>query len=88
MKGFAAYKVASSVTSHEGWGLGSYCNYTSDPSIRQDHGFAAPRTPGVRFHHLLVVSLGGMGQYEHVINDTGSATSGSSTVPSTVVSYP
>ncbi|MFD6431754.1 coagulation factor 5/8 type domain-containing protein [Streptomyces venezuelae] len=88
VKGFAAYKVANSVTSHEGWGLGSYCNYTSDPSIRQDHGFAAPRTPGVKFHDLLVVSLGGMGQYEHVINDTGSATSGSSTVPSTVVSYP
>ncbi|QES40030.1 coagulation factor 5/8 type domain-containing protein [Streptomyces venezuelae] len=88
VKGFAAYKVAGSVTSHEGWGLGSYCNYTSDPSIRQDHGFAAPRTPGVKFHDLLVVSLGGMGQYEHVINDTGSATSGSSTVPSTVVSYP
>ncbi|MFE0172206.1 coagulation factor 5/8 type domain-containing protein [Streptomyces sp. NPDC059002] len=88
VKGFAAYKVDGSVTSHEGWGLGSYCNYTADPSIRQDHGFAAPKTPGVTFHDLLVVSLGGMGQYEHVINDTGSATSGSSTVPSTVVSYP
>ncbi|QEU96660.1 hypothetical protein [Streptomyces kanamyceticus] len=88
VKGFAAYKVDGSVTSHEGWGLGSYCNYTADPGIRQDHGFAAPRTPGVRFHDLLVVSLGGMGQYEHVINDTGSATSGSSTVPSTVIAYP
>ncbi|MEU1335279.1 coagulation factor 5/8 type domain-containing protein [Streptomyces sp. NPDC005865] len=88
VKGFAAYKVENSVTSHEGWGLGSYCNYTSDPSIRQDHGFAAPRTSGVKFHDLLVVSLGGKGQYEHVINDTGAATSGTSTVPSTVVSYP
>ncbi|WP_329113340.1 coagulation factor 5/8 type domain-containing protein [Streptomyces sp. NBC_01465] len=88
VKGFAAYKVADSVTAHEGWGLGSYCNFTADSTIRQDHGFAAPNTPGVKFHGLLVVSLGGMGQYEHVINDIGSATSGTSTVPSTVVSYP
>ncbi|MFF1565656.1 coagulation factor 5/8 type domain-containing protein [Streptomyces sp. NPDC058293] len=88
VKGFAAYKVADSVTTHEGWGLGSYCNYTSDNTIRQDHGFAAPNTSGVKFHDLLVVSLGGQGQYEHVINDIGAATSGTSTVPSTVVSYP
>ncbi|WP_329436780.1 MULTISPECIES: coagulation factor 5/8 type domain-containing protein [unclassified Streptomyces] len=88
VKGFAAYKVADSVTTHEGWGLGSYCNYTSDNTIRQDHGFAAPNTSGVKFHDLLVVSLGGQGQYEHVINDIGAATSGTSTVPSTVVAYP
>ncbi|MFF1356740.1 coagulation factor 5/8 type domain-containing protein [Streptomyces sp. NPDC058297] len=88
VKGFAAYKVADSVTTHEGWGLGSYCNYTADNTIRQDHGFAAPNTSGVKFHDLLVVSLGGMGQYEHVINDIGAATSGTTTVPSTVVSYP
>ncbi|MFD7291683.1 coagulation factor 5/8 type domain-containing protein [Streptomyces sp. NPDC059897] len=88
MKGFAAYKVADSVTSHEGWGLGSYCFYNVDPTIVQHHGFAAPNTPGVKFHDLLVVSLGGKGQYEHVINDAGAATSGSDTVPSTVVSYP
>jgi hypothetical protein len=54
----------------------------------QHHGFAAPNTPGVRLHDLLVVSLGGNGQYERVINDIGSPTSGTSTVPSTVVSYP
>ncbi|MHB9755916.1 coagulation factor 5/8 type domain-containing protein [Streptomyces sp. BYX5S] len=88
LKGFAAYKVADSVTSHEGWGMGSYCFYNVDPTIVQHHGFAAPNTPGVKFHDLLVVSLGGKGQYEHVINDIGAATSGSDTVPSTVVSYP
>ncbi|WP_420031731.1 coagulation factor 5/8 type domain-containing protein [Streptomyces sp. cg28] len=88
VKGFAAYKVADSVTDHEGWGLGSYCFYNTDPTIRQDHGFAAPDRPGVKFHGLSVVSLGGKGQFEHVINDTGAATSGSDTVPSTVVSYP
>ncbi|MFF0290440.1 discoidin domain-containing protein [Streptomyces sp. NPDC005262] len=88
VKGYAAYKVADSVAHHEGWGLGSYCYFNVDPTIRQDHGFEAPVKTGVKFHDLLVVSLGGQGQYEHVINSTGSPTSGTSTVPSTVVSFP
>ncbi|RYJ29872.1 endo-1,4-beta-xylanase A precursor [Streptomyces sp. L-9-10] len=88
IKGYAAYKVADNVTTHEGWGLGSYCYYNVDPSIRQAHGFAAPAVPGVRFHGLLVVSLSGNGQYDHVINAIGAATSGTTTVPSTVVSFP
>ncbi|WP_406099141.1 discoidin domain-containing protein [Streptomyces sp. NBC_01013] len=87
-KGYAAYKVDDTVTTHEGWGLGSYCYFNVDPTIRQDHGFQAPVKPGVKFHDLLVVSLGGQGQYEHVINNTGSPTSGTSTVPSNVVSFP
>ncbi|QIQ06333.1 discoidin domain-containing protein [Streptomyces liangshanensis] len=88
IRGYAAYKVADSVNNHEGWGLGSYCNYTSDPNIIQEHGFQAPVKPGVKFHDLLVVSLGGMGQYNHVINSLGSATSGTSTIPSTITSFP
>ncbi|GAA2596609.1 coagulation factor 5/8 type domain-containing protein [Streptomyces lienomycini] len=88
VKGYAAYKVGDGVTEHEGWGLGSYCYYNVNPSIVQHHGFAAPNRPGVRFHGLLVVSLGGQGQYECVINDTGSPTSGTDTVPSKVVQYP
>ncbi|MFI1048093.1 coagulation factor 5/8 type domain-containing protein [Streptomyces griseoruber] len=88
LKGYAAYKVGDDVTTHEAWGLGSYCYYNVDPTIVQHHGFAAPNTPGVKFHDLLVISLGGNGQYEAVINDTGAPTSGTSTVPSTVVSYP
>ncbi|MFC9817783.1 discoidin domain-containing protein [Streptomyces virginiae] len=88
IKGYAAYRVADSVEVHEGWGLGSYCYYNVDPTIRQEHGFQVPVKPGVRFHDLLVVSLGGNGQYEHVINGTGAPTSGTSTVPSTIVSFP
>ncbi|MFF0199643.1 coagulation factor 5/8 type domain-containing protein [Streptomyces sp. NPDC005017] len=88
VRGYAAYRVGDRVTTHEGWGLGSYCYYNVDPTIVQEHGFAAPVRPGVRFHGLSVVSLGGNGQYAHVINGIGSPTSGTSTVPSTVVSYP
>ncbi|MFJ2699336.1 discoidin domain-containing protein [Streptomyces rochei] len=89
-QGYAAYRVDDSVDTHEAWGLGSYCNYNVDPGIRQDHGFKTPVKPGVKFHSLLVVSLGGMGHYNHVINDTGASTvpAGTSTVPSTVVSFP
>ncbi|MDF6022605.1 discoidin domain-containing protein [Streptomyces sp. JH34] len=88
IKGYAAYKVGDSVTTHEGWGMGSYCYFNVDPTIRQQHGFQAPVKPGVKFHDLLVVSLGGQGQYDHVINNTGSPTSGTSTIPSQVVSFP
>ncbi|MFE6286122.1 discoidin domain-containing protein [Streptomyces sp. NPDC057877] len=89
-RGYAAYRVDDSVDTHEAWGLGSYCNYNVDPTIIQDHGFRSPIKPGVRFHTLLTVSLGGQGHYAHVINDTGASTvpGGTSTVPSTVVSYP
>ncbi|MFJ5775320.1 discoidin domain-containing protein [Streptomyces sp. NPDC093094] len=87
-KGYAAYRVDDSVNTHEGWGLGSYCYYNVDPAIRQDHGFKAPVKPGVKFHSLLTVSLGGNGQFNHVINDTGAPTEGTATVPSTVVNFP
>ncbi|MDX2703503.1 discoidin domain-containing protein [Streptomyces sp. PA03-6a] len=87
-KGWAAYKVDDSVNTHEAWGLGSYCNFTTDPTIRMDHGFEVPVKSGIKMHDVLVVSLGGMGQYDHVINGTGAATSGTSTTPSTVVSFP
>ncbi|MFJ6805186.1 coagulation factor 5/8 type domain-containing protein [Streptomyces anulatus] len=87
-KGYAAYRVDDSVDQHEGWGMGSYCYYNVDPTIIQEHGFEAPVKPGVRFHSLLVVSLGGNGQYEHVINDVGSPTSGPDTIPSQVVNFP
>ncbi|MEU6194731.1 discoidin domain-containing protein [Streptomyces sp. NPDC047061] len=86
--GYAAYKVADTVTTHEAWGLGSYCNYTADPTIVQSNGFQVPTGSGIKMHDLLVISLGGMGQYAHVVNTTGSPTSGTSTTPSKVVQFP
>ncbi|MFE7235556.1 discoidin domain-containing protein [Streptomyces sp. NPDC002405] len=86
--GYAAYKVADTVNTHEAWGLGSYCNFTADPSIVQAHGFQVPVKSGVKLHDILVISLGGQGQYAHVVNNTGAPTSGTSTVPSKVVQFP
>jgi hypothetical protein len=88
IRGWAAYKVADHVTQHDAWGLGSYCVFTSDASITSDNGFEVPRTPGVRMHSLLTVSLGGVGTYEHVINGVGPRAAGTETVPAKVVSYP
>jgi F5/8 type C domain-containing protein len=86
--GYAAYKVADGVTSHEAWGLGSYCNFTADPTIAADRGFEVPVNANVRFHDILTVSLGGKGVISHVINNTGGAAQGTATVPVNVVSFP
>jgi F5/8 type C domain len=85
--GWAAYKVGASVTSHEAWGLGSYCYFTTDPSIAAYHSFEAPVNANVKFHDVLTVSLG-KGSITHVINDTGDAAVPSAVVPHNVVSYP
>ncbi|MEV7076411.1 discoidin domain-containing protein [Streptomyces sp. NPDC091972] len=86
--GYAAYKVADTVNVHEAWGLGSYCNYTSDPSIVQHHGFQVPVKAGIKLHSIQVISLGGKGQYAHVVNDTGAPTSGTDTIPSKITQFP
>lgn len=72
-RGFAAYQVASSVTSHQAWGLGSYCFFNKNPAVVADRAFEAPSVPGVRFHDMVTVSLGGKGTIMHVINGVGPA---------------
>jgi hypothetical protein len=80
-KGFDAYSVAPSVTSHEAWGLGSYCFFNTNPSVAAEHAFEAPIGPHVRFHDMITVSLGGgRGSILHVINDTGPAATAGATV--------
>jgi hypothetical protein len=88
VNGFAAYKVADSVKTHEAWGLGSYCFFNVDPSIHARRAFEVPVTPGVKLHDILTVSLGGVGTIDHVVNDTGAAAQGSSTTPVNIVSFP
>ncbi|MFJ8134424.1 RICIN domain-containing protein [Streptomyces sp. NPDC096013] len=70
-KGYPAYKVAANVTSHEAWGLGSYCYFSSNSSVVADHAFEVPSVSGVRFHDMVTVSLGGVGTISHIINSTG-----------------
>ena len=85
--GYAAYKVGALVTSHNAWGVGSYCNFTHDSSLVADHAFEVPNRPGVTFHDLVTVSLGGAGTIRHIINTMGaSANSGSTNAY--LVNYP
>jgi hypothetical protein len=86
-QGFSAYKVGPNVTSHEAWGLGSYCYFSTNPSVASAHAYESPNTPGVRFHDMVTVSLNYQGTITHVINNTGPATP-SGTKAVNLVSYP
>jgi hypothetical protein len=87
--GYAAYKVADSVTTHEGWGLGSYCFFNVDPTIHASHAFEVPVKPGVKLHDILDLSIIGDGVIDHVVNDFGSSTADlPPTTPVYVASYP
>jgi hypothetical protein len=87
VNGFAAYKVGNNVTSHEGWGLGAYCFFNTNPAVSASHAFEVPTAAGVLFHDILSVSLNFKGVITHVINNTGGTTP-SGTVPVNVVSFP
>ena len=85
--GWAAYKVADSVKTHEGWGLGSYAFFNVDPTIHASRAFEVPVTPGVKLHGILTLSITDHGMIDHVVNDFGPATD-ANTTPVNIVSYP
>jgi hypothetical protein len=86
--GWAAYKVADHVRTHELWGGGAYIFTNVDPSIHAAHGFEVPVTPGVRLHHVLTVNLSA-GTIDHVVNDTGAPVDNSNTgQPSFIAEFP
>lgn len=88
--GWAAYKVADSVMSHELWGGGAYVFNQNNPSIHTSNGFEVPVTPGVNLHHILTVNLSA-GTIDHVVNGVGAAATGEPGhigTPIYVVEYP
>ncbi|MET8200216.1 discoidin domain-containing protein [Micromonospora taraxaci] len=70
-RGYAAYKVADSVTSHQAWGLGSYSYFNVNPAVVAERSFEVPNNPNVRFTNMVTVSLGGVGTINRVINNAG-----------------
>jgi hypothetical protein len=87
--GYAAFKVADSVRSFQGYGMGSYIFTNVDPDIHVSHAFEVPVSSGVQLHDLLTVNLSGPGTIDHVVNDTGDpVSSANKDVPSQVVNYP
>jgi hypothetical protein len=86
--GWAAYKVADSVKTHELWGGGAYIFTNVDPTIHAARGFEVPVAPGVALHHVMTVNLSA-GTIDHVVNDTGALVDNSNTgTPSFVASFP
>lgn len=72
--GWASYKVGGAVTAHEAWGLGIYSVFLS-PNVTLSRAIEVPRTPGIRFHHMITVALGDKGEISNVIDDQGGPTS-------------
>jgi hypothetical protein len=70
--GFASYKVAQSVTSHEAWGVGVY-SFFRDAPVKAHSAIEAPDGADIKFHNLTTVWLSGKAGSEisHIINDTG-----------------
>jgi hypothetical protein len=86
--GYPAFYIPSSVTSFQGYGMGSYTFFNQGVDIQNAMAFQSPDTPGVQFHDILTVFLTGSGGIQSVINGTGAAADAASGGPSNVVSYP
>lgn len=85
--GWASYKVANSVNSHEAWGLGIYSVFI-EPHVVLSRAIEVPRKPGVRFHHMITVALGNHGEISNVIDDKGGATAIKPRVTPKVAEFP
>jgi uncharacterized protein involved in high-affinity Fe2+ transport len=85
--GYPAFYIPNSVTTFQGYGMGSYSNFDVGPAIENAMGFQAPATSGVVFHDVFTVWLNNFGGIESVINGTGAAVSSTAAGPSNVVSY-
>lgn len=69
--GYASYKVADAVTSHEAWGLGVY-SYFRDAPVKLENAIEAPEA--AKIHHMTTVWLNGTpgSEITHVVNGKGS----------------
>ena len=85
--GYVAYKVADGVTSHEAWGLGSYCYFNVNGAVKADNAYEVPNATGVKMHDLVTVSLGNNGSISHIINGVGPVTPTDSS-PAKLLAYP
>jgi hypothetical protein len=93
VNGWAALKVADTVKSFSGYGMGSYSFFNQGLDIFAANAFEVPTNLAAgSLHDLLTIFLDpgiGKGGILNVINDTGgSSTIANPDVPVTVVSYP
>jgi hypothetical protein len=87
VNGWASYKVAEGVSSHEAWGLGVYSVF-EHPDVVLTRAIETPNRREVRFHDMITVALGDHGEIRHVIDDTGAATAIHPRVTPKVTNFP
>ena len=87
VNGWASYKVADGVTSHEAWGLGIYSVFRK-PNVVLTRAIEVPKNPNVKFHDIITVKLGNNGEISNAINDAGGKTVGNPRVTPKVTQYP
>jgi hypothetical protein len=87
VNGWASYKLADGVKSHEAWGLGIYSVFIY-PDVVLTRAIETPKSLEIRFHDMISVALGEHGTISHVIDDTGEATSIHPRVTPKVTNFP
>lgn len=88
VEGWAGYKVADQVATHNLYGGGVYVFNRNNPSIHTENGFEVPETSGVQLHHIMTVNLSA-GTIDHVVNGVGGPADTSNIgVPVYIVHYP
>jgi len=73
VNGFASYKVGDQVTRHKAVGMGVYCFFNDNPSVKLNSAIEAPVSEHIQFQRMTAVSLGGTGEITHVLNQSGDA---------------
>lgn len=75
MNGWAAYKVADKVNTHEAVAMGVYSVFRVKGVIL-DRAYEAPDKPGIKFHNMLTLCINGQGEISNVINNDSHKTVG------------
>jgi hypothetical protein len=73
VNGFASYKVGDQVTRHKAVGMGIYCFFNDNTSVKLNSAIEAPVSEHIQFQRMTAVSLGGTGEITHVLNQSGDA---------------
>lgn len=77
--GYASFKISDNVTSHDARGLGIYCYFRTDPSIKLFNAVEVPENGlnGNMVNNMITFSLGGgKGEISNVINQWGGSVNG------------
>ena len=76
VNGYASYKVANTVTSHQAYGLGIYAVFINAVNISCFNAIETPTNQQVNVHHMMDVYIdgqtsGGTSEITHIINGIG-----------------